>query len=73
LERFSQLEAEVVRGPSRRTQSQCRDCFLYDLEILSDRGRVRIQVDDTTIGDSGAFELIELLRSLRDEVLHSAG
>jgi hypothetical protein len=51
--------------------SGCADCFIYDLEIRSDSQVVEGKVDDVTIGDSGAADLIAFLRELRDDALRS--
>lgn len=51
--------------------SGCADCFIYDLEIHSDGQTIEMRVDDVTLGDSGATDLIAFLRDLRDSALRS--
>jgi hypothetical protein len=57
----------VSNGPN--PQSACADCFIYDVDILSDGKNIHIHVDDVTIADSGARELIKTLIKLRDDAL----
>jgi hypothetical protein len=49
--------------------SGCADCFNYELQIDSGGRSVQIHADDTTLGDSGAQDIIRLLQSLRDAAL----
>lgn len=65
-----QLEA-LTSQPPARLPSGCADCFIYDLEVASATGTIRVQADDTTLAASGAQALIEHLRRLRDEALSS--
>lgn len=50
-------------------RSSCADCFLYDLQVRSAGGSVRVQADDTTLAASGTQDLILLLQQLRDSAL----
>jgi len=50
----------------------CADCFVYELEIASTTGIVRVQADDTNLGESGAQDLIQFLGEMRDQALESA-
>ena len=71
---LSDLESErralISQLPARRP-SACADCFIYDLEVESNTGTIRVLADDTTLASSGAQDLIEHLRRLRDEALSS--
>ena len=49
--------------------SACADCFIYDLQLHLDAGDIQVHVDDTTLGDSGAMDLIMRLSQLRDAAL----
>lgn len=51
--------------------SVCADCFVYDLQIISNRGSLRIQTDDSNLKRSGAEELILFLVDARDRALSS--
>jgi hypothetical protein len=42
----------------------CADCFVYNLQIMSDTGRFSAQVDDTSIEESGLSALIMTLRGI---------
>jgi hypothetical protein len=59
-----------LQGSTGRGQpSGCADCFIYDLEVRSDGNNIEIHVDDVTIKDSGAQELISTLMRIRDGAL----
>jgi hypothetical protein len=47
----------------------CADCFIYDLQIVSDTGKFSAQVDDISIEGSGLSELILLLRGIIEREL----
>lgn len=71
---LSELDSlrQALTGPQTpRLPSACADCFIYDLEIQSNTGLIRLQADDTTLAASGAQALIEHLRELRDRALSS--
>lgn len=51
--------------------SGCADCFNYTLDLISTRGAIHVQVDDTTIAASGFEPLINLLQHLRDDALRA--
>jgi hypothetical protein len=42
----------------------CADCFIYDLQIISDSGRFSAQVDDISIEESGLSDLVMALRGI---------
>ena len=68
LTRLNQLITNTWSAKSP-TQSGCADCFIYDLEIQSEESDVQIHVDDVTMKDSGAAELIAFVNKLRDDAL----
>ena len=57
---------------TERLRSVCADCFVYELEIASTTGIVRVQADDTNLSESGAQDLIQFLGEMRDQALESA-
>jgi hypothetical protein len=70
LEKLSGLVSALASSaPQAPQQSNCADCFLYDLRVTSGARSVHVQADDTTLGASGARELIALLMQLRDAAL----
>ncbi|MFH1183615.1 MAG: hypothetical protein V1755_01060 [Chloroflexota bacterium] len=72
LRELNQLIAQTRLPATEHLQSLCADCFIYELEITSGAGVIRIQVDDTNLGESGARELIQFLGEIRDQALRSA-
>lgn len=42
----------------------CADCFIYDIQILSDDGKFSAQVDDLSIEGSGLSDLVMYLRGI---------
>jgi hypothetical protein len=73
LSELDRLRQALTSQQTERPPSGCADCFLYDLEIASNSGVIRVQADDTTLASSGAQALIERLRELRDRALSSMG
>jgi hypothetical protein len=71
IARMSSLISNTKLSRGAVPSSGCADCFIYDLEIRSDGQVVEGRVDDVTIGDSGAADLIAFLRELRDAALRS--
>ncbi len=71
LAKLIALTPTVLAPTSQGPRTGCVDCFLYDLEITSASGTVRLHADDTTLADSGAEQLIQLLQQLRDSALRS--
>lgn len=67
-----QLISKTSVPSKNMPESGCADCFIYDLEIQSEGSDIHLQVDDVTIKDSGAADMIALLRTLRDETFRSA-
>jgi hypothetical protein len=49
--------------------SVCADCFIYELEILSNGKISTIQLDDITLPGSGMEALVNSLRELMDSAL----
>jgi hypothetical protein len=47
----------------------CADCFIYDLQIVSDAGKFSAQVDDISIEGSGLSDLVLLLRGIIEREL----
>lgn len=66
------LVAGTELSQKERLPSACADCFIYDLELVTPNGTTRVRADDTTVGDSGAQALIQLLGKMRDQALRSA-
>jgi hypothetical protein len=66
---LKKLVFSIPASTGRLQQSACADCFIYDLEIQSVGKNIKIHVDDVTINDSGAQELITTLARLRDSAL----
>lgn len=64
---LTQLE-ELINNleiASIRTNSMCADCFEYNIEIQSSGGRkLVLELDDLTLPDSGAGELVTFLQNL---------
>lgn len=51
--------------PTIRPDSMCADCFEYDIEIQSSGGKkLVLKLDDMTLPDSGAGELVTFLSGL---------
>ena len=71
IARMSELISNTKLSRGAAPSPSCADCFIYDLEIRSDGQVVGGRVDDVTIGDSGAADLIAFLRELRDNALRS--
>jgi hypothetical protein len=71
LSELDSLRQALTAPQTPRLPSACADCFIYDLEIESNTGLIRLQADDTTLAASGAQALIEHLRELRDRALSS--
>jgi hypothetical protein len=72
IETITKLKSLVFSNSISRDlnpQSACADCFIYDVDILSDGKNVHIHVDDVTISGSGAQDLIRTLIKLRDDAL----
>lgn len=49
---------------TEKTPHGCADCFIYDLQILSDTGKFSAQVDDISIEESGLADLVMVLRGI---------
>lgn len=49
---------------SPRTDRMCNDCFEYDIEIQSGGRKMVFELDDLTLPDSGAGELVTFLSGL---------
>lgn len=47
-----------------RTDSMCADCFEYNIEIQSGGRKMVLDLDDLTLPDSGAGELVTFLSGL---------
>ena len=72
MQEISRLLAQTSLPSADRLPSGCADCFIYDVEITSTTGIIRIHADDTSLTDSGAQPLIQFLGELRDRALRSA-
>ncbi len=47
----------------------CADCFVYDLQIITEAGKFSAQVDDISIEASGLSALVMLLRGIIEREL----
>jgi len=72
VRQISHLLADARLGQNQPLPSMCADCFIYRLEISATNGSVIVQADDSNLGESGAAELIDALRQVRDQALSSA-
>jgi hypothetical protein len=72
VRQIGHLLADARLGQNRPLPSMCADCFIYRLEITATNGSVIVQADDSNLGESGAAELIDALRQVRDQALSSA-
>jgi emfourin len=69
IRELSGLLAALRVAPDAAPSPGCADCFIYELEIQSNGSISRIRVDDITLGNSGAADLIAYLRKLRNTAL----
>ncbi len=69
MTKLAELYQASAPVTSQHVNSNCADCFLYDLQISSGGHIVTVKADDTTLNASGAADLVRLLRQLRDEAL----
>jgi hypothetical protein len=69
--KLNQLISTTAVASRSVPQSECADCFIYDLEIQSEEGDLHIHTDDVTLKDSGAADLITYMSKLRDDALGS--
>ena len=66
---LSRLISAMASSGGQTKQSGCADCYLYELQVQMN-GRISYtRVDDTTLQDSDAADLIALLKDLRDGAL----
>lgn len=63
LSRLQELIANLEITNSR-TNSMCNDCFEYNIEIQSGGRKMVLDLDDLTLPDSGAGELVTFLSGL---------
>jgi hypothetical protein len=47
-----------------KTPHGCADCFIYDIQIISNDGKFSAQVDDISIEESGLSNLVMYLRGI---------
>ncbi|SRR5581483_3366914 len=69
LTELKRLISSAKISPNAAPYPGCADCFIYTLEVNSNGNLSRIQVDDITLKDSGALELVTYLRKLRNGLL----
>ncbi|MBI3738422.1 MAG: hypothetical protein HY258_05190 [Chloroflexi bacterium] len=69
LAELKKLISSAKISPNAAPYPGCADCFIYTLEINSGGHLARVQVDDITLKDSGALELVTYLRKLRNGLL----
>ncbi len=67
---LGRLIAGTQSTTTNKLGSACADCFIYDLQLHLDTGDIEVHADDTTLGDSGAADLIMRLSQLRDAALN---
>ncbi len=67
--RLASLAANTIASTPSTKQSNCADCFKYDLQIDAGGRSHHFQADDTTLEASGAQDLIRVLQGLRDGAL----
>ena len=68
LDELNSLVASIQHFQISKS-SGCADCFIYDLEISGDSGRISVRLDDISLGESGFEPLITNLRSILDREL----
>jgi hypothetical protein len=71
IARLGGLSSGIVAATPVVTHSGCADCFVYDLVVESGGRSVQIHADDTTLANSSAEDLIQVLQGLRDAALRS--
>ena len=69
LETLSGVVTSAKLTNSDEPGSVCADCFIYELEILSNGKETTIQLDDITLPGSGMEALVTYLRELMDSAL----
>lgn len=69
ITKIHQLIANTSVSVTGVPQSGCADCFIYDLEIQTEESDYHINVDDVTMKNSNAADLIASLSKLRDGAL----
>ena len=72
VQELSRLVAQVSVPSTQSLPSVCADCFIYQLEIASASGVIRVEADDVTLSQSRAQPLVQFLGELRDQALQSA-
>jgi hypothetical protein len=71
ITKLNQMVSGISMSPRSFPPSGCADCFIYNLEIQSEAANVHLSVDDVTMKDSSAVDLIAYVITLRDDALHS--
>src|SRR5574340_398403 len=69
---LQQLISNTKVSSGAAPRSTFADCFLYDLVVESNGNSFRVHADDVTFKNSGAADLIALLRQLRDQALSAS-
>jgi hypothetical protein len=69
LEDLTNVVKSTTYVPEKRPHG-CADCFIYDLQIVSDTGKFSAQVDDISIEGSGLSALVLLLRGIIERELN---
>jgi hypothetical protein len=72
MNKLARLYSQAALITPKTPRSGCADCFNYSLELSSGGRPMQIQLDDTTLSDSGMADLIHLLQQLRDQALKAA-
>jgi hypothetical protein len=72
VEDLAQIQSSlaVIKTASQvQRRGQCRDCLLYDFDVVISGERFRAQLDDTTLPKSGLADLTTLLTALVNRTL----
>jgi hypothetical protein len=69
ISKLAQLFSSMPLTAPGPRNSNCADCFLYDLQANFNGRAIQLHADDTTLAATGAADLIAMLRQLRDSAL----
>lgn len=69
MARLARLISTTAASPGGVQESGCADCYLYELQIQTNGRIYYTRSDDTTLQNSDARTLINLLQDLRDKAL----
>ncbi|MEW6406542.1 MAG: hypothetical protein AB1649_32560, partial [Chloroflexota bacterium] len=63
------LTTALINQQPSRPNGVCADCYIYAIEFNNGGKTLTVQVDDTTIAESGLEPLVVFLRSIMDKSL----